>query len=584
MSELITTIAGGAGLAGNRVFRIVVVEDSETQAFKLRLLLEEQGWDVSVSGAGEEALASLSDPLPDLILVDYNLPGMRGDEFCRRIRMNLNTRGVPILITTSAAPDAAEVRSLESGADDYISKSESAEILLLRIRSLLRKASVQPVILHSRGPDFKPARLLAIDDGVTYLAFVSGELRNQGYEVETASSGPEGLDRLAKERFDCVLVDLAMPGMDGIEVCRRISALRQGPNAGVAVIILTASAAKGDLNRGLEAGADDFVSKSSDLAVLRARIQSVVRRRFFQEENARIVEELKARELEMLHARDARQMAEARIAMAEKLVQANQELKQANQRLKETQAQLIQNEKMASLGQLVAGIAHEINNPLAFVVNNLFLVESGVDGLIPEIELHLAAASLKKLRNARARLGEMREGLDRVKALVLDLRTFSRLDEAEFQTVDVADAIDGVLLLLKHKMNSRIQVEKHYGPERCLYCYGGRLHQVLMNLIGNAVDAIAGQGTIFISTSQTADDFLISVRDTGAGIPENIRSKIFDPFFTTKAVGQGTGLGLAISYGIVQDHGGSIEVQSQAGVGTEFVVRIPRHLESQRGK
>jgi two-component system NtrC family sensor kinase len=338
------------------------------------------------------------------------------------------------------------------------------------------------------------------------------------------------------------------------------------------------------MNRGFEAGADDFVSKSSDLAVLRARIQALMRRRFFQEENARIVEELKARELETLNARAGRHVAEARAAMAEKLVQVNQDLQEANRKIKETQAQLIQNEKMASLGQLVAGIAHEINNPLAFVLNNLFIVESGLDSLRAEMEPFLSEPSLKKLRKARARLAEMREGVDRVKELVLDLRTFSRLDEGEFTTVDIVDRIDAVLLLLKHKMNGRIQVEKHYGAKRTLYCFAGRLHQVLMNLIANAVDAIAAEGRIVITTSQTPEFFLISVRDTGAGIPEAIRNKIFDPFFTTKPTGQGTGLGLAISYGIVQDHGGSIEVQSEEGVGTEFTVAIPLHLELQRRK
>jgi two-component system NtrC family sensor kinase len=349
-------------------------------------------------------------------------------------------------------------------------------------------------------------------------------------------------------------------------------------------IVVTGSAEPGDLNRALEAGADDFVAKSSDLAVLRVRIQALIRRKFFREENDRVVEELKARELETLRARAGRQMAEARAAITEKLVQANHDLEDANRKLKETQAQLIQNEKMASLGQLVAGIAHEINNPLAFVVNNLFIVESGLDGLVPEMEPHLAEPCRNKLRKARARLGEMREGLDRVKELVLDLRTFSRLDEGEFKTVDVVETIDAVLLLLNHKMNGRIQVEKYYVAERSLYCYAGRLHQVLMNLIANAVDAIVGEGKIVITTRQTPEDFLISVRDTGAGIPEAIRSKIFDPFFTTKPVGQGTGLGLAISYGIVAEHGGSIEVQSEEGEGTEFIVKIPLGLELQREK
>src|SRR5450755_468204 len=125
--------------ATNRVYRIVVVEDSETQAYRLQLLLEEQGWQVSVAGAAEAALAALSDPLPDLFLLDYNLPGMRGDEFCRRIRMNLNTRGIPILMMTASDPNTAEIISLESGADDYVSKLDGPEIVLLRIRALLRK-------------------------------------------------------------------------------------------------------------------------------------------------------------------------------------------------------------------------------------------------------------------------------------------------------------------------------------------------------------------------------------------------------------------------------------------------------------
>jgi two-component system NtrC family sensor kinase len=565
-----------------RACRIVVVEDSETQALRLRLLLEEQGWEVSIAGAAEEALAVLGDPLPDLIVVDYHLPGMRGDEFCRRIRMNLNTRGIPILMLTASAPATAEISSLESGADDYVSKFEAPEILLLRIRALLRKASAQAAILNPQDSAFRRACILTIDDSPTYLTFLTDELRNQGYDVASATTGQEGLDRLTAGGFDCVLVDMVMPGLDGIEVCRRITTMRSTMEGVPGVIMLTASENKGDINRGFEAGADDFVGKSSDLAVLRARIQALMRRRFFQEENGRIVEELRAKELETLNARAASQIAEARVAMAEKLVQANHDLQESNQKLKRTQAQLIQNEKMASLGQLVAGIAHEINNPLAFVVNNLFIVESGLDALRPDMEPHLSEASLRKLGKARARLGEMKEGLDRVKELVLDLRTFSRLDEEEFKTVDVVEIIDAVLLLFKHKMNGRIPVKKHYAQERTLFCHARRVQQVMMNLVANAVDAIDGKGKIDITTSQTPEFFLISVRDTGAGIPEVIRSKIFDPFFTTKPIGQGTGLGLAISYGIVQDHGGSIEVQSEVGVGTEFIVKIPLDLESRR--
>ena len=568
----------------NRGYQIAVVEDSATQALGLRLLLEEQGWEVSIAGTAEVALAALDDSVPDLILCDYNLPGMRGDEFCRRIRMNLDRRYIPILMMTASAPEFGEMQSLESGADAYVSKFEAPEILLPRIRALLPKEPAEAAILNPQDSTFRGARILAIDDSPTYLAFLCDELRTLDYEAEGVSGGPEGLTRLAARNFDCVLVDMVMPEMDGIEVCRRITALRPSLESNPAVIILTASAAKGELNRGLEAGADDFVAKSGDLAVLQARIQALMRRRFYQEENARIVEELKASESETLNARAEGRIAEARAAMAEKLVQANQDLQEANRKLKQTQAQLIQNEKMAALGQLVAGIAHEINNPLAFVMNNLFLVETGLDFLSPELEPRLAEFSLQKLQKVRSRLREMTEGLGRVKELVLDLRTFSRLDEGEFKTVDVVDTIDAVLLVLKHKIAGRVEVEKLYAPARTLYCYPGRLHQVLTNLIDNAVDAIVGEGKILIATSQTPDDFLISIRDTGPGISEAIRGKIFDPFFTTKPVGRGTGLGLAISYGIVQDHAGSIEVKSELGVGTEFIVTIPLDLELRRRK
>src|SRR5713226_7528676 len=142
--------------------------------------------------------------------------------------------------------------------------------------------------------------------------------------------------------------------------------------------------------------------------------------------------------------RALKEAAEARAAVAVELAQSNCELQEANRKLKRTQAQLVQNEKMASLGQLVAGIAHAINNPLAFVVNNLFIVEGGLEGLVPEIETHLSEPALGKLRKTRARLGEMREGLDRMKELVLNLRTFSRLDEGESKTVDVVETVDAV--------------------------------------------------------------------------------------------------------------------------------------------
>src|SRR5258706_5768320 len=190
--------------------------------------------------------------------------------------------------------------------------------------------------------------------------------------------------------------------------------MRHRQERSVAVIMLTASETKEDMTRGLEAGADDFVCKSGDLAILRARIQALLRRRFFEEENRRIVQELKTKEVETLRANAGREAAEVRAAMTDELLNANHSLEEANVKLKHAQAQLIQTEKMASLGQLVAGLAHEINNPLAFVINHLYTVETTLDRIAPETESHFGLGSAGKLRKARTPLREMGEGLDRI--------------------------------------------------------------------------------------------------------------------------------------------------------------------------
>jgi two-component system NtrC family sensor kinase len=371
---------------------------------------------------------------------------------------------------------------------------------------------------------------------------------------------------------DIILSDYTLPSFNALHALELLKA----SDLDIPFIVLTGTVSEETVVESMKHGAADYLLKDR-----MARLGPAVRRAI-QERKVRA--EKRSAEADGVRDRALKEAAEGRAAVAAELARFNCELQESNRQLKETQAQLIQKEKMASLGQLVAGIAHEINNPLAFVINNLFIVESELDRLAPEIEPCLSEHSLPKLRKARVRLSEMREGLDRVKELVLDLRTFSRLDAREFQTVDVEKSINSVLLLLKHKTNGRIRIEKHFDPASTLRCSAGRLTQVLMNLIGNAADAIAGEGKIVITTSRTCESFLISVRDTGAGIPEAIRSKIFDPFFSTKPIGQGIGLGLAISYGIVQDHGGSIEVHSQEGVGTEFIVNLPLNLESQERK
>ncbi len=241
--------------------------------------------------------------------------------------------------------------------------------------------------------------------------------------------------------------------------------------------------------------------------------------------------------------------------------------------LRETQAQLTQSEKMKSLGQLVAGVAHELNNPIGFVHANLQLLDEYVVKLV---DAQRTENDTERIQEAINKLLERsREGTQRVKKIVQDLRTFSRMDQAELQEADLHEEIDRTLRLMEPRFKNNIEVERHYGDIPPVRCYPGQLNQVFLNLLMNSCDAIEQDGTIRITTRPTGDGVRLEFHDDGPGIPEDEQSRIFDPFFTTKPVGVGTGLGLSLSHGIIERHGGRISVASQPGRGTSFVIELP---------
>lgn len=556
---------------------VMVVEDSPTQMTKLQIVLEAEGFQAEGAGSAEKALEMFGAMRPDLLIVDYHLPGIQGDELCRRLRMNINTQSIPILMLTMDQTMAVELHSLDSGADDYVSKSEDIDILMLRVHALLRKSRerasiVTDVPLHRR------AQVLIVDDSPTYAEFLTAEMAKEGYQVVCARNGADGLAHISKSRFDCILVDLVMPTVDGVMVCKVLHEQRQPTDLPAVILMISAHETKENVTRALEAGADDFIGKSSDITVIKARVRALLRRKFILEQNRRIIEEFKNKEMEALRARTEKEAAEAKAALAEELRRANAGLEEANQKLRETQSQLVHKEKMASLGQLVAGIAHEINNPLSFVVNHVYSVRHWLSAIAADTESALSAASADRLGRAEQRLADMGQGLERVKNLVVKLRAFSRLDEDEYVTTDIPEAIDSVLLFLQHLIKDRIRVVTDYGPERNLCCRAGQINQVLMNVLANAVDAIEGEGAISVATRSDDARFIIEVADTGKGMTEEVRARIFDPFFTTKAVGEGTGLGLSISYGILKAHRGRIEFESREGQGTTATIAIPLDL------
>ena len=257
-------------------------------------------------------------------------------------------------------------------------------------------------------------------------------------------------------------------------------------------------------------------------------------------------------------------------------------LDKAYSKLKETQTQLVQHEKMASLGMLVAGVAHEINNPLGAINCNVELYKTIISRLkINEaiIEDPGAAKLVSTLENANM---TNIIACDRILAIVKSLRNFARLDESEFKEADIHIGIDCTLILLGSKLKNKIDVIKAYGNIPLILCYPNQLNQVFMNLLANASDAIPNSGTIEIITYSDEEFIYIRIRDSGAGISEEHLSRIFDPGFTTKGVGVGTGLGLSIVYKIIESHRGKITVNSELEKGTEFLIQLPINPSAKR--
>ena len=270
-------------------------------------------------------------------------------------------------------------------------------------------------------------------------------------------------------------------------------------------------------------------------------------------------------------------------------------LREARERMQNTQVQLVQSEKMASLGQLTAGVAHEINNPVNFVsanvgplrrdISELFAVLAQYEEIVATQQLQEKFQAVEKLKQKldfpylkdeiNNLLDGVQEGAQRTSEIVKGLRNFTRLDEDDRKPADINQGIESALLMLKHQLKNRVEVIKEFGALPPVMCYPGKMNQVFLNLLANASQAIAGKGQIIIKTFSDGEIVTISIRDTGMGMTPEVKKHIFEPFFTTKPVGEGTGLGLPITYGIIEAHDGNIEIYSEPGKGSEFVITLP---------
>ena len=408
-------------------------------------------------------------------------------------------------------------------------------------------------------------RVLVIEDSPSDRAAYRRSLRE--FRLDFAETGEAGLARLANEPFDAVVLDFNLPRMNGDEV---LSQIRDGGDGfgQIPVVIVTGGGSEGVAVDLLKRGASDYITKE-DLHT--PRVASAVR---FALERHRLDRDHRRAEEELRLRKD--------------------ELETALRQLQQAQAQLVQGEKMASLGQLVAGVAHEINNPLAYVSNNLSVLDRDVrrvaalmrlyrdhlgDDLPPalrdaddELDLDYTLAGLDRL------LTSTKLGLQRVGEIVANLRDFSRLDEGEWKEVDPNEAAKVTLAMVRYQATQKgIALGQEPGDVPMIWCNPGEINQVLLNLLMNAIQAVESGATITLATRASADrrEVQFAVSDDGPGIPGSVRGKIFDPFFTTKPQGVGTGLGLWITYNIVADHGGRIELETEPGRGTTFTVTLP---------
>lgn len=404
-------------------------------------------------------------------------------------------------------------------------------------------------------------RILIVDDELLIRSMFA-EWLSEDYECRTAGSADEALAVLAQDTFALVMSDMMMPGRNGVELLREIKT--RYPDT--AVIMISGVDRPQRIRDALRVGAFDYLIKPCELDVLTLTVERALDRRSLQRTAARYKADLEIQNTELANSQKA---------------------------MERLQAQLVHTEKMASLGQLSAGIAHELNNPAGFVYGNMDILRSTLSdlervlgaydqiNLPPEAEASINALKDEirydgLLSDLSSIIADCREGAQRICDVVKNLRLFSRLDEAELKLIDIHEGIDSTIRLLSRYYSSgQIVLRRKYGDLPRVNCYAGQLNQVWMNLLANAAQAAGDDGEVTVSTSVAGEWITVEISDLGSGISEENLARIFDPFFTTKPVGEGTGLGLSISYGIIERHRGEIKVISKLGVGTTFTVRIP---------
>jgi two-component system NtrC family sensor kinase len=512
---------------------VLLVDDSVTFREQLKAALEGASYRVLVAGSGEEGLRLAADLRPSAAIVDGVLPGIDGATVIRRIRLDAALRGLPCLLLTGSEDRGEEVRALDAGADAFVRKDENIALVLARLSAMLRSAGAQPSKAATASL-LGPKKILAVDDSDTYLQELAEALRADGYEMVLAHSGEEALELLAVQPVDCILLDVIMPGIGGQETCRR---LKNVPvTRDIPVVMLTAIDDRDAMIQGLGAGADDYIAKSSDFEVLRARVLAQIRRKQFEDENRLIREQLLRAELEAMEARTAREIAESRASLVEQLESKNEELESFSY-----------------------SVAHDLRAPLRSIDGfGLILLEDYADKLDDE---------------GKQYLNYVRESAQHMARLIDDLLALSRVARGEFRRAptDLSAIVRSVAARLAKATDRQVELVV---PDT-LVANGddGLLTIAFENLLGNAWKFTRTCPKPRIEVGICDDERrTYFVRDNGAGFDMAYVSKLFRMFQRLHSAKEfeGTGIGLATVQRIVRRHGGRIWAEGAIGRGAAF--------------
>lgn len=510
---------------------VLVIDDSVTFREAVRDAIERAGHDVVVASSGEEGLRLAANHRPSAIVVDGQLPGIDGPTVIRRIRLDAALRRTPCVLLTASEDLDAELHALDAGADAFVKKQDELDVLLARLAAVMRAATADDALATASLAG--PHKILAVDDSPVYLDMLAVILRAEGYDVARARSGEEALELLAVQLVDCILLDLRMPGLGGTETCRRIKSapvVRDIP-----LIMLTAVEDRAAMIEGLGAGADDYISKSSELAVLTARVRAQIRRKQFEDENRRFREQLLRKELEAAEARAARELAETRAALADELERKNQELEAFSY-----------------------SVSHDLRAPLR-----------AIDGFTRAVVEDYGAQLDEPGRDYLARV---LAAAKRMGALIEDLLQLSRVGRAELrkQRLDLSANARTIVAQLREQSAGRdVEVRIADGIE--VNGDPGLVRAMLENLLSNAWKFTSRREHAVIEVGVVEQDGapVCFVRDNGVGFDANHVEKLFRPFqrLHTTAEFEGTGIGLATVQRIVARHGGRVWADGVQGHG-----------------